>query len=154
MSREGEIATLLLADAEMVTLTPGGIYTDETLGVEGIRRGEGSPTEDAFDVDGYLKTCVLVKQRSEVPYGDIRVSKEKITATSQVVEIYFYEFRGHSEIDAAKDRAYEILENERLDSSYPIMWVGETAHVPDVGPVMNSTTLRQDWQIISIKKPT
>lgn len=153
MTKESEIAALLLADAPLVAILTGGIYTDQEIGVEGIRRGEDSPTEAAFDVDGRLLPCAVVRQRGEFPYGDWRSLKEKTVAVSQVVEVYYYEFRGHDQIDLAKYRACEVLEGVRLTDSYPIWWIMETSHIPDVGPVMNATVLRQDWQVISIRRP-
>jgi hypothetical protein len=154
MSRESEIATLLLADAPLVAILTGGIYTDEELGVEGIRRGDGSPTENAFDTDGVLKPMAVVRQRGENPYSDVRFQRDKITATSQVVMVYFYEFRGHSEIEAAANRTYEILEGERLERSYPLVWLGDSPPFPDTGPVTNSTSVFQEWQIITLKRPS
>jgi hypothetical protein len=136
-----------------MALVPGGLYTDEQIGVEGIRRGEHSPTAAAFNDDGSLRVCCVIRQDALNPYQDIRIQKEKITATSQLVYLYFYEFRGHSGIDAAKERSYAVLEGERLPNSYQIWWDYETAHFPDIGPVKHSTTLRQDWRIVSLRRP-
>jgi hypothetical protein len=71
-----------------------------------------------------------------------------------MVEIYFYEHRGHDEIDPAKLRVFEILEGHRLPGAYEMWWDMETSHLPDVGPIRNSTTVRQDWQIITLRRPS
>jgi hypothetical protein len=154
MSREAEIKSLLIADSELMSILTGSIYTDEEVGIEGIRRGDGSPTENAFDADGILKPMAVVRQRGENPYSDVRFQRDKMTATSQAVEIHFYEFRGHSEIEAAAHRTYEILEGERLDRSYPLVWLGDSPPFPDTGPVANSTSVLQEWQVITVKRPT
>ncbi len=153
-TREREIADLLLADATMVTLLPGGIYTDEELGVEGIRRDAGSPSAGAFDASGYLKTCAVVRQDALTPFPGVRSIKDKITGTMQFVYVFFYERRGHTEIDAAKQRSYEVLEGVRLSDSYQIWWDFDSATYPDMGPVANSTALRQDWVVTGIRRPS
>jgi hypothetical protein len=153
MSREEEIADLMRADSILSAFLSGGIYTDQGVGVEGIRRGEGAPTENAFDDQGRLLPCALVHQRGLIPEGGVWDLEEKVAGTSQVVEIYFYQFRGHDLIDAAKERAYFVLIGQRLPRSYPIMWDYETSHIPDVGPIANSTTLRQDWRVVGIRRP-
>lgn len=152
MSRESEVKALLIADPLLMTILLGGIYTDEEIGVEGYRRGDDSPTAAAFDADGFLLPTACVRQRGEIPYQDIRNLSDKFTATIQVVEIYFYERRGHTQVDLAKHRAWEILEGERLTDSYPIWWDGDSPHLPDVGPIANSTTVLQEWVVITIKQ--
>lgn len=150
MSREQEIADKLRADPEFMAIMTGGTYTDEEVGVEGIRRGNGTA---AFDDNGLMRPCVLVRQRDLVPDEVLRDQAEKFSSVSQIVEVYYYQFRGHAVIDAGKERAYQVLEGERLSGTYPIMWNSDSGFVPDVGPVANSTTLRQEWRIVWLRKP-
>lgn len=154
MTREAEVAALLLADEDMMALLPGGVYTDEQLGVEGIRRGEGNPSAPAFDADGQLLTCAMVRQDSLNPVPGVRSIKDKLTGTTQMVFIYFYERRGHAEIELAKQRSYEILEGVRLSDSYELIWEWDTPSYYDMGPVANSTALRQDWRVTGMRRPT
>jgi hypothetical protein len=149
-----EIATLLRADTELMTLLPGGLYTDEEVGVEGIQRGDDSPTEAAFDASGFLLTCAVVREDALIPISGVRSLKSKFAATSQMVYIYFYERRGKTEIALAKHRTYEILEGERLSDSYEIWWEFETPAYIDMGPVANSTALRQDWRVTGLRTAT
>lgn len=152
-TREQQVAEILRGDASLLALLPGGIYTAQEVGVEGMRREPGSVTAAAFDSTGKLKTCAVVRQRGDVPYSDVRSLKDKFVAVGTVVEIYFYEWRGYEEIQPAKARTYELLEGVRLEDSYPIWWMMETPYFYDVGPVANSTTLRQDWQVVTLKGP-
>lgn len=154
MSRELEVAELLRGDTALMGILLGGVYTSQEAGVDGIRRGEHSPTKAAFDVDGYLLPCALVKDRPLVPYGNVRDEAEQIVSVSQVVEVYLYQDRGHVAIDEAKERSFSILSNprNRLTSAYPSNWILEVGPVPDVGPLKGNTTLRQDWQIISLRR--
>lgn len=153
MTREAEIKAIFMADPEMRSILTGGVYTEQEVGVEGIRRGEGTPTENAFDERGQIKPTALIREGNVLPYGNVRIPKEKYTAISQVVSIFFFQMRGWEIVEAAKIRSYELLEGVRLDESYPIWWVFETPPVPDSGPILNSTTLRQDWMVVSWRKP-
>lgn len=153
MSRESEIAQLMRDDATLSALLPGGVWTSEQVGIEGIRRGEDSPTSSAFDESGYLLTCALVVQSDLNSLGDVRSIKDRITATSQRVRVFFYEMRTHNEIDLAKQRTYEVLEGVRLSDSYQIAWDMETEPFYDMGPVSNSTVVRQDWIVYGLRRP-
>lgn len=153
MSRESEVKDVLTANATLMALLTGGIYTSEEVGVEGVRRGVDAPTNAAFDENGNLKPCAVVVERGLVPFGQWRDLKEKITPTSQMVGIFFYQFRGHSEVALAKNITYTILEGIRLPASYELSWSFETAPLYDMGPVKNSTVLRQDWQVVSLRRP-
>jgi hypothetical protein len=109
MSRESEVAAYLRLDATLMAILTGGIYEYMEIMPEGIRRGADSPTVSAFDANGYLKPCALVKEASLVPYGNLYDEVEKITSTSQRVEIFFYQDRGYSAIQTAKERTYQLL---------------------------------------------
>jgi hypothetical protein len=151
MSRETEVKAILQADVPLMALLTGGIYTAEEVGVEGFRREEGTPTEDAFDADGYLLPCAMIREGSIAPYGNLRDAQGGFLAVSQAVMIYYYQFRGHDVISQARDRVLDILEGTRLGRSYPIWTDGSALPVPDTGPVMNSTTIVQAWQVVSTK---
>ena len=152
MSKEEDVAVLLRADATLTALLTGGIYTEEELGVEGFRRGEDSPCDAAFDDDGLLKPCALVRETGDTPFGDVRNLADRFTAMSKMVIIFFFQMRGHDVIDLAKVESYRILEGVRLGRTYPIWLVGETSPVPDGGPIANSTMTRQDWLVISLRQ--
>lgn len=155
MSRESEIADYLRADYVLMAILTGGVYTNEEAGVEGLRRGEHSPTKDAFDpATGFLLPCAVVRQRANAPFGGLRDQRLKQTSASQIVEIYFYQDRGHDIADTARDRVYELLEGHPLAQTWPAIWVFDTAPTPDAGPVKNSTVFRSDYQVVSIKRPS
>lgn len=153
MSAESDVKALLIADAPLMAILTGNVWTDEEVGVEGIRRGEDFETKIAFDENGYIKPCALVRQRGLVPIN-VRSHKrgDEFAATSQMVEIYFYQHRGHQMIDLAKEIVYQLLEGTRLPGTYPLIWNFETSYIPDVGPLRNTTTLRQEWQVMDIRR--
>lgn len=152
MSLEEKVAELLRADPVVAGLLPGGIYTDEQLGVEGLRRGEHSPCNEAFDADGMIVPCAVVRQSGEAPYGPNRNVYDKFAAMSQMVMVYFFEMRGHTVVDQVKLESYRVLEGKRLGKTYPIWMVSESPAYPDGGPVVNSTMLRQDWMAVFLRQ--
>ena len=153
MNKEEEIVAILKADSTLSTILTGGIYSDSELGVEGMRRDEEFPTFPAFDGDGILLPCAVVRQRAVIPTYDVYDLDEKHVSMSQVFEIHYHQFRGHDAIDAAKEKVFFILLNRRLNGTYPLTCDQETAYFYDVGPVKNSTTVRQDWIVVDIRKP-
>lgn len=153
MTKESELADLLRADATLMAILTGGVFTDEEVGIEGIRRGEDdsaddrySPTATAFDEEGYLKPCALVRELGEIPVARTQTSDS--TGLSQMVQIYFYQDRDSDQIEAARLRAWDVLNGQRLGRSYPIWCDSNTARVYDVGPVANAKTVRQDWRVV------
>lgn len=154
MSRETEFKERMIADSILMTILQGGVYTMEEVGVEGLRRGEESPTGAAFADVGQLKPCAVVVESGKLPFGGLRDPVEKVMGVSEDVTIYFYQMRGHAEIAAARERCFFLFEGERVGVSYEVMLINETDYFPDMGPVKNSTVATQSWQIISIRKPS
>jgi hypothetical protein len=154
MTRESEFRDLMLADALLPGLLPGGIYTDQEVGVEGIRRGASSPTADAFDARGALLTCAIVREGGLMPYGNTYSLKGGSHGTIQQIYVYFYEMRGKEEVTPAKNRTKEIMNGTRLSDSYPIWWNADSPPIPDDGPIMNATVVRQDWTVIGFNRGT
>jgi hypothetical protein len=93
----------------------------------------------------------LIKEGNTVPFGNIRSEGDGFVAVSQSVFIYLYEMRGHDQIDLAKERIKVVLKDKRLGRSYPIMWSFDSLPVPDSGPLLNSTTINQVWQVVSTR---
>lgn len=145
MTHEAAMVTLMKADAPLMAILTGGVFTDEEVGVEGIRRDEGTITEDSYDEKGVIKPLAVVKEGNVVPYGPRSVDVEIL---SQTIMIYFIQFRGHDQIDLAKERTKIVLNQKRLGRTYPIWHVFDSMPVPDAGPVMNSTVINQVWQVV------
>src|SRR5690349_3527726 len=101
MSREDDIKALLIADVTLMAMLTGGVFTSGALGDEGITR-KSAPM--AFDSDGYLKPCALVRQRVEVPDGVMADDGQQIDSTIQIVEVWFYQDSGYTAIDLARAR--------------------------------------------------
>lgn len=151
MTIEEQIVAVLEADNELMALLTGGVYTYQEIGVEGFRRGAESPTSAAFDENGELLPSALVRESGVVPFGNVRNPAKGFMAQTQLVAIYLHEMRGHEVITPASERIYELLENRRLVSTYPMWFNAQTAAIPDSGPILNSTSITQDWMVVSMR---
>lgn len=161
-TREQQFKEAMLADATLVALLTGGIYTDEEIGIEGLHRGDIDPsssnyslTAAAFDERGELLPCAVIRQGGVMPYGNTQNPSQQISGTAQRVEVFFYQNRRYTVVDAARERNYFVLQGKRLSSpgSYPITWMADSPYYYDVGPVANSVTTKQDWMVVSMRKP-
>lgn len=147
MSAEADIATYLKTDATLLATLAGGIYTSAEVGREGITR-ETVPA--AFDGDGYLLPCALVKQRGLTP-DNVLVEQETPAASgAQVVDIYVYEDTGYSSIDAALARLRMLLLGHQLANTFPLEWLGDLPRERDDGALQGASMARQEWLVVTV----
>lgn len=89
----------LRSDATLADLLPGGIHDVE------ITRQQ---TPTAYDANGELLPCALVRLSSEValpPYP---------TGSRMMVSVYFYQRVGYDAIDEARRQVYSLLHEHKL----------------------------------------
>jgi hypothetical protein len=122
MSREEDVLDLLDSDAPLLAVLTGGIYAYGDTGLDGITR-ENTP--DAFDANGWLQPCLLIKQRGQIPDGWVDDEIEKLESTIQIVELWFYEDSGYEAIDAAMTRCYATLKGHSFADTLPLwlLWL-------------------------------
>ena len=147
MAHEDEIAALLEADATLLAILTGGIYTSGTVGVDGITR---AAAPDAFDADGWLLPCALVKQRGNVTTSDVRDYDAQVSSATQVVEVWFYEDRGYTNIDAAMARVRTLLFGVQLSDSFELVLTNVVDRGKDIGALNGSSLAKQDWAVHSV----
>lgn len=109
------VKTVLGADATLAGLLTGGVWSNEGE----ISREE---TPGAFDANGELLPCALVKVESETQYGPLN------TSSRLYLVIYFYQRRGYTAIEAAIERVYNLLNMQKLG----IDQVWEIRHADDM----------------------
>ena len=102
MSLSDDIKTALLADAPLVALLTGGIHND----VEEISRQN---TPSAFDANGELKPCALIKFNTELP---LRSGYKR--AVNDPFTIYFYQRAGYDVIEPAMNLAFDDLNEKKI----------------------------------------
>ena len=159
MTKEAEMATLLRAEQTLTAILTGGIYTSEEVGIEGIHRGEEdpddthySPTAQAFDEDGYLKPCALVRELGETPMPRTQTPGQGFEAVSMLVQIYLYQDEGYDQIDLARNIIFGLVNNKRLGRSYPVYRDSESSYTYSVGPVENAITKLMTWKVVYTKQ--
>jgi hypothetical protein len=103
MSLSDDIKTALEADDDLVELLTGGIFND----VEEISRQN---TPGAFDSSKEIKPCALIKLGTESKRGPYERSVQS------PVTIYFYQRDNYDVIEPAMEKAYDILNDQRIGS--------------------------------------
>ncbi len=152
MSRETQFETVMEADATLVALLTGGIYTKETTGVEGLSR---ETTPAAFDANGYLKPCALIRQRDLVPDNAVRDPMAQKASAAQTVEIWLYADAGagYSAIDSARNRLYTLFEGYQFaGDGFEVAWTNSLGNLRDPGALRNAAMSRIDFIVYSVQE--
>lgn len=159
MSREAEMALRMATDATLMAILTGEVWTPSgyilspaivvghKAGLDGITREE---TAAAFDTDGYLKPTALVKQRANVPDGNVKDYGAQVTSTTQIVEIWLYQDRGYDQLDLAAARLYVLFYGKLLAGSFELDLVNVIDRQYDRGALKGASMIRQDWAVYSV----
>ena len=107
------IRALLAADGTLAGLLTGGVWAATEISRQN--------TPGAFDANGELRPCALVKLESEGPVGPY------VTSSRLFVLVMFYERSGYTAIDAAVARTYTLLHYVKAGAA-----VWEMRHAGDV----------------------
>ena len=105
--------TILEADTgNLVLLATGGIWDWDETGRMGINRSN-TLTAAAW-TSGIIKPCLLLKLASSVPFGDIADDPNKLVSVREMLEVWAYQDAGYATIKSMLDRAYTLLQGEKL----------------------------------------
>jgi hypothetical protein len=102
MSIADEVATLLSANTALMALLTGGVHSAAEISRQ--------LTPTAFNAEGEIKPCALVKTPSESaagPYTD---------SVQGSVNIYLYERSGYTSVDAAETIVFNLLNKTKVGS--------------------------------------
>lgn len=114
MSMRETVKTALENDATLAGVLTGGVWSETE-----ISRVE---TAGAFDANGEVLPCALVREETETPWGPLPTSSRLYLA------IYLYQRRGYDRIDAAMERIFTLLHQQKLGQAH----VWEITHADDV----------------------
>lgn len=145
MSLEAEFKTAMEADATLMAVLTGGVYTSAEAGRDGITRTD---TPGAFS--DYLLPCALVKQRGLLPDFFIEDSIEQMASTVQIVEIWLYEDSGYTNIDLALAQLFITFFGNQLNGSFELTLINTIDRETDSGQLNGASMARQDWQVNKI----
>jgi hypothetical protein len=146
VSKESEIAARLSGDVTLMATLTGGVYVSGTVGIDGITR---DATPAAFS-GGYLLPCALVKQRGNIPDGQVSDETAQIDSAIQIVEVWYYQDSGYTAIDTAMERARVLLRGYSLTNSFPLTLANVIDRQRDDGALHGASLARQDWQVNNI----
>lgn len=145
MAYEDAVAAILEADtATLMTILTGGIYTSGELGPLGITRDTAA---GAFDSDGFLLPCALVKEATIVTTADVTDYMAQVQSARQRVEIWLYQDRGYAALDSARARIRTLLMGVHLDDTFELRLAQEWTRLREPGALAGASMARQDWQI-------
>lgn len=150
MAREDEVAAILEADVTLMAILTGGVYTSGELGPLGITR---DTAEGAFDADGWLQPCALVKEAPTVSTSDVTDYEAQVQSARQRVEIWLYQDQGsYAALDSARARIYTLLQGYVFDDSFELSLAQEWTRQRDPGALSGASMARQDWRVDFIKQ--
>ncbi len=105
MSLRDDIKDALEDDTALMAYLTGGIFT----GVEEINRQN---TPDAFDANGEILPCALIKIGTELP-----LRSGYLNAVNTPFTMYFYQLQGYEAIEPAMDLAFADLNEQKIGSN-------------------------------------
>lgn len=149
MALEDDFKTIMEADAPLVSLLTGGIYTSGTVGRNGITRASAA---GAFDSEGDLLPVALVRQRDLVPDGWIDGPLD--VSANQVIEIWLYQESDYTAIDAALARLFQLFQGYQFSNSFPCEWINTIQRLRDDGALAGASLARQDWSVTIVQEVT
>lgn len=144
MSIETDFETRMEADTTLMAILTGGVYTAGALGRLGINRTD---TPAAFDGNGYLLPCALVRERPLVPDLQVNDFLEQIASATQVVEIYVYQDTGYGSIDSALARLFTLFFGYNFTRTFPLEWIGTLNRERDQGALDGKSMARMEWLV-------
>lgn len=137
---------LLEADATLVAAATGGIYDLEETKRLGVNR---TTVPGAYDSDGIIKPCVLVKSRSAIPDGALADDGNQYVSLRQILEVWFYQDSGYSTIETMRNRVYLLLQAKQLDGTFMCYWNGDLTNQRD--EEMDASVERSEF-VVRLKK--
>lgn len=137
---------VLEADITLSTVATGGIYDLDEAGPNGISR---TITPSAFDDNEVIKPCVLVKLRSATPDGELEDEAEQYVSVREVLEVWFYEDSGYSNINTMRDRVYTLLHATQLLGTFKVLWAGDTRNQRDTE--LDANVERSEYAVYTYK---
>lgn len=133
----------------LMAILTGGVFTAGAVGIDGITR---NATPAAFDANGFLRPCALVKERGLIPDSMVADGLAQVASAGQTVEVWLYELVGYTAIDAALARLKHLFYGYSLTDSFPIEWTNTINRQRDTGALANASLARIDFYVLSVQE--
>jgi len=137
---------LLEADATLLATATGGMWDFDETGRLGINR---TTTPAAFDANEILKPCVLLKLRSSEPNPLLQDEGARYSGVREMLEVWFYEDDGYSNIETIRDRVFSLLHAVQLSGTFMCLWAGDVRGPRDSD--LNASVERSTYQVATKK---
>lgn len=145
MSALSAAKALLEADATLLAAATGGIYDLDETGPEGINR----TLTAAFDANEIIEPCVLLKTRSSTPNPLLQDEGARYSGVTEMLEVWFYEDDGYSNIETMRDRVFSLLHAVQLDGTFMCLWAGDVRQARD--SALGANVERSTYQVAAKK---
>ncbi len=146
MSVESTIYDVLHADATLLALATGGVWSYEQTGEKGINR---TLTPAAFDAYMVIEPCVLVSARAANPGFNIQDDSGQYTDVRQVVECYLIQDSGYATIESMANRIYTLLQAKMISGAGRVDWAGNVRLGRDLD--LSANVERMDWLCVYLR---
>jgi hypothetical protein len=139
----------LSADETLLETLTGGVYFSDNLPREGLTQ---DVVPEAWDDDGFLKPCCVVKGRAVVPTNDIRDTENQLTSFRQVIECWLYDDgdAGYTALKEAANRIYMLLQDRPVTGAFSLT-LDQQLKLPRAVELGNAVSLRLDYLSIAYK---
>jgi len=137
---------LLEADATLLATATGGIWDYDEAGRLGINRTTAGA---AFDDNEVLKPCVLLKSRSSEPHPSLQDEGARYSGVTEMLEVWFYEDDGYSNIETMRDRVWSLLHAVQLEGTFMCLWAGDVRQARDTD--LDASVERSSYQVVTYK---
>lgn len=134
------VETLLTDDATLMATATGGVWTQDESGARtGLSR---TNTPGAFD-GGIIKPTILLKLREAVPDYVLADDADQSVSLRQVLEVWYYEDSGYSNIETMRNRVYALLHATQQTGTFAVRWDGDVRPTRDLD--LDANVARSDY---------
>jgi len=137
---------ILEADATLLATSTGGVWDYDETGRLGINR---TTTPGAFDDNKVIKPCVLLRLRSSEPNPFLQDEGARYSGVTEMLEVWFYEDSGYSNIETMRDRVWTLLHAVQLSDTFMCLWAGDVRGGRDTD--LNANVERSTYQVTTKK---
>ena len=100
MALEGDLLSSLTGDTTLMAALTGGVHSDTRIS------RQYTPT--AFDANGELLPCALLRMATDVPVPPHG------RGSRQMVDVYLYQRTGYDAIRTARDRIFDLWHEQKV----------------------------------------
>lgn len=133
-------------DATMLATATGGVWDWTELGRRGLNRTDHAGT--AFDANGLIKPLVVLKLRTAVPIEGISDDAAQVVAQRSMLEAWYYEDAGYSNINIMRARGFVLLHGKQL-GGFVCRWAFDGPQLRDMD--LDACMQRVDYASVSLK---